>query len=733
MFVSTLLSLSLLVMPLSFAIETNKDTPIEVVQFDGVTIELNQEMFKHIRAEDSVRFRNFPLGNDSEVQLILTKFDAFTPDAEVVTASMNFEGKAIHRAFPRPNITFLKGAIEGDPSSRVFLAIGEHTTNGIIESNGSTYVIAKDSNAGWTTVYNLSNVDPEKMNWSDFVCDVADAPRPQIETKNRVRLRGAGCRALQVAIDTDHEFTSDLFDGNTAASSEYAASLVAAMSAIFNANVEVEIHVSYLRLWDSANDPWSADTTGAQLPQFRAYWETEMEDTPRHLAHMFSGRHLGGGIAYVGAVCSSYGYAVSGSLNGSFPLPMEDNSHNNWDIIVIAHETGHNCGTWHTHDYNPVIDNCGNGDCAGAFGATIMSYCHLCSGGLSNIVLDFHPRVQLTIESYLGGDISCSIDCDASLVGVCCIGETCTERTISECGNSNGTFLGSGTTCETASCNPQVGACCTGVVGECSELLISDCASIGGTFIGYLTQCEDGYCDADAVNACCLEDSCDNLTAEACVSLGGTWAGVGSSCATGGCDPMENDFCDTAQVVTEGVWNFSTVGAITDDDPFDNETCPSEYLGGVNSDIWFKYDACEAGNLLVSTCNLVNFDTDIVVYEGNCDNMVQIDCNGDGDGCGGYSSELTVNVYEGESYLIRVGGFSETSAGSGQILFSGLSCQPDVPCVGDVTGDDRIGVNDLLAIVDHWGEDAFLYDVDESGTVDNPDLLLVISNWGNCQ
>ncbi|MBT7657645.1 MAG: hypothetical protein HN568_04465 [Phycisphaerae bacterium] len=733
MFVSTLLSLSLLVMPSSFTIEKNKKTPIEVVQFNGVTIELKQELFQHVLVEDSVYLHNFPLGNESEVKLILTKFEAFTQGAEVVKASMNFEGKAVHRALPRPNISFFKGAIEGDPSSRVFLAVGEHTTNGIIESNGNTYVVAKNADAGWTTVYNLSNVDPDKMNWADFVCGVAETPQPRSAFKGRGQLRGAGCNALQVAIDTDHEFTSELFDGNTAASSEYAASLVAAMSTIFITNVDVQVHVSFLRLWESANDPWSAETTGEQLPQFREYWETEMEATPRHLAHLFSGRHLGGGIAYVGAVCSSYGYAVSGSLNGSFPLPLEDYSHNNWDIIVVAHETGHNCGTWHTHNYIPAIDNCGNDDCAGALGATIMSYCHLCSGGLSNIVLDFDPRVQTTIENYLGGEISCSLACDASLVGVCCIGESCNESTISECENTSGVFLGSGTSCETASCNPQVGACCTGVAGDCEELLISDCSNIGGIFIGYLTQCEDGYCDADAANACCIDEGCDDLTAEDCVSLGGTWAGIGSSCITGGCEPLENDFCDTAQEVTEGVWNFTTIGATTDDDLFDNETCPSEFLGGVNSDVWFTYNACEEGSLLVSTCGLVNFDTDIVVYEGTCTNMVQVDCNGDGDSCSGYTSELILNVYEGESYLIRVGGFSENSSGSGQLLISGLQCQPDVPCIGDVTGDGSVGVNDLLAIVNHWGEDALVYDVDESGSVDNPDLLLVISNWGSCQ
>ena len=91
-----------------------------------------------------------------------------------------------------------------------------------------------------------------------------------------------------------------------------------------------------------------------------------------------------------------------------------------------------------------------------------------------------------------------------------------------------------------------------------------------------------------------------------------------------------------------------------------------------------------------------------------------------------------LNVFEDESYLIRVGGFSSDSYGNGQLLIGGQNCVPDVPCLGDVNGDLKINVEDLLAVVDHWGEASILYDVDDSGIVDSADILLIISNWGNC-
>jgi hypothetical protein len=351
---------------------------------------------------------------------------------------------------------------------------------------------------------------------------------------------------------------------------------------------------------------------------------------------------------------------------------------------------------------------------------------------MTNIVLNYHERVQATIEAYLASDISCSLACDSTLTGACCHAESCTETTLESCENVAGVFLGSATTCSTAACDPQIGACCTDDAGGCSEMNSSNCVILGGSFIGMGTTCAEDWCSANALNACCFIDSCSEMNIADCQLAGGTWAGVGTSCGTGGCDPVENDFCSSARPLAIGAWNFSNFGALSDDVPFDNEDCNTEYLGGVHSDVWFSYEACASGQLLVSTCNIVNFDSDIVVYEGTCEDLVQVECNGDGEGCGGYTSEVTVNIFEGESYLIRVGGFSESSVGNGQIVLGGQHCEPTVPCVGDVDGDGDVNIIDLLLIVDHWGESSFQFDIDENGVVDSGDLLFVIANWGNC-
>ena len=192
------------------------------------------------------------------------------------------------------------------------------------------------------------------------------------------------------------------------------------------------------------------------------------------------------------------------------------------------------------------------------------------------------------------------------------------------------------------------------------------------------------------------------------------------------------DECTTAQVVTNGSWEFSTVEGTTSSDPYNEEQCSGTYLGVMTNDVWFSYEACASGSMTVSTCDLVDFDTDIVVYEGDCGSMTQISCNGDGDGCGGYSSILTTDVTDGYTYLIRVGGWGDSSMGSGELLIDGPEGNCSIPCVGDIDGDGSVAVADLLAVIDQWGQTGGSADVNGDGIVDVSDLLAVVGNWGPC-
>ncbi len=144
------------------------------------------------------------------------------------------------------------------------------------------------------------------------------------------------------------------------------------------------------------------------------------------------------------------------------------------------------------------------------------------------------------------------------------------------------------------------------------------------------------------------------------------------------CNVESNDDCADAALIFEGDTAFSTVGATTDG-PAHPGLCDVSGDGGQTfSDIWFIHTATCTGNLSVSTCNQVNYDSDLVIYDGtNCASLNFLGCQDDTGGCAGFSSTLIAPVVGGQDYLIRIGGWASTGdQGSGTVTISndGTNC-----------------------------------------------------------
>ncbi|MDP7030408.1 MAG: proprotein convertase P-domain-containing protein [Phycisphaerales bacterium] len=176
------------------------------------------------------------------------------------------------------------------------------------------------------------------------------------------------------------------------------------------------------------------------------------------------------------------------------------------------------------------------------------------------------------------------------------------------------------------------------------------------------------------------------------------------------------DDCHQAFDLPNGSWDFSTLDATTDGQA--HTEC--DFDGQTYHDIWYRYTACGDGSLTVSTCDAADYDTDLVLYADACGGDL-LACNDDADGCGGYTSEVTVNVTEGDVVIIRVGGWNDGDQGTGVLTIAGPDgdCGGE-PCDGDLTGDGVVDVDDILEAVAGFGT---LYTVD--------DILLVLENFGS--
>ena len=53
--------------------------------------------------------------------------------------------------------------------------------------------------------------------------------------------------------------------------------------------------------------------------------------------------------------------------------------------------------------------------------------------------------------------------------------------------------------------------------------------------------------------------------------------------------------------------------------------------------------------------------------------------------------------------------------------------------MGDIDGDNNVGIGDLLAIIDAWGIcSGCAADINSDGVVNVNDLLYIVGNWDTC-
>lgn len=367
------------------------------------------------------------LGTMGEVELVLERIKVFAPDAVI---RIHTESGVIRQS--PPNNVYLAGHIKGQNHSQVFLGFLE---NGEVEGMVSTgdmdkYALSRQQDGSFKLARedaaNMAARDDRWFNPKDYL----EVPKDQVEQLSApVQTQGSNgiSYELTVAVETDFEMYS-IF-GNTTDVTNYITGLIGFISYKYFDEIQTYVLLGDLSLWTTAADPWSETSTACALFEVGKYWNDNNGAIDRAVTHFISGKSLGGGVAWLGVLCSgpfSYdstssscsfsgisnyggGYGVSAGLGGSFNPNMPTSV---WDVVVVSHELGHNFDSPHTHCYageggnpNPV-DECFNGE-GGCYGGpeslpgplgggsgTIMSYCHLLTGGLSNISLTLgtgHP------------------------------------------------------------------------------------------------------------------------------------------------------------------------------------------------------------------------------------------------------------------------------------------------------------------------------------------------------
>ncbi len=413
-------------------------------------------------------------------RLSLERFSIFAPDAVIVT------NRDEH--LPISGNVYYRGQVEGLSDSIVLMTIPEQgQPRGLIFTN-SRIMVLEGRTSGQTTGLGTREVDVEtelEPLARKFQCSTETLHQPENPLLDRILREVSSVKNLSngsqsasvagytinLAVETDYEYyalfnSQDSQDSQATAALDYLSDLIAYASVIYEREIGARLQISYAKLWiDGPNsDPWNATNTSALLGELLTYWNTNNSNVNRATVHMLSGRQFYSGIAYVGTLCNKqYGYGVTTSIQGNFNI---NNPKIVWDIIAVSHELGHNFGSPHTHCYAGIggnvndVDHCYgqesgcytgtqtlpglnslSGGVAGDGGGTIMSYCHLLSGGMGNLALTFgqnHPygiaanRVSNLMSAFVAG------------VPASCTTSTVYTLTVSKTGVGGGTIGGGG-------------------------------------------------------------------------------------------------------------------------------------------------------------------------------------------------------------------------------------------------------------------------------------------------
>jgi hypothetical protein len=558
------------------------------------------EVARGLPAGGRMRVYGFPLDRKGLRDVDLERFEVFGENLVVEGAP----GAGI------PTNAYFRVKFTDDPSSVVVLTV---------PASGRMRGVARGSEGTWTLGPDPRGRKPglrskmlRKRDWKSmpsFSCDVAgDASKLDPAAANHgAATSGASevgaaevTHTAAIAVETDYEFYARL--GGAQSALDYLGDLHAFASTIYERELNTNLVVTFVRLWPdgSSTDPWSGTSTGTALSELRTHWIDNMGHVDRALVHFLSGKSLGGGRAYLSALCNdSYGYGVSGSLSGSFDINAPGTV---WDILVTTHEMGHIFGSPHTQSYcglggvSDPVDLCYSSSCGSSLGlpgegalsggsskyapGTIMSYCHLLSGGYGNISLTLGRDHAYGVapgrvpdrmyEHVRTRDPQClALDFDDPLL------------VVSLQGTGAGTVTGDGIDC---------GADCREYYTDGEVVALAATAAPGSRFLGWGGDCStDGRVTMSGDRICTanFEKTCGNGQLDEGEQCDGTLFVSGATC--GGCNgtPACTDQCQA---------DFGPCFDGVCSEGENCETCSADCAGGVFGGASCGNGVCEAAD-----------------------------------------------------------------------------------------------------------------------------------------
>lgn len=375
---------------------------------------------------------NFPTSLDSEQTI------------EISTVPSSIDAKTIimigNKQVPIPAIISYQGTIKGDDGSRVFLTYASGELYGWVASSAGKSItfFPESTNSDLKKdhmLYNETSLE-KQLQLLPKQCGTNEISHTGINTWEVEASIAKGEKKLdnrpleiQVILETTTTFFTKIASRNETRATNLIIAMTNATNSLYRRELNLNIIVPYIQIWtEDTPDPYTKDggDTPGLLQEVQTRWG-KITNRTRDIVHCFdamgnssAGAGIVAGIANgIGAICNSAisnAYSVTG-VSAFANLPVTTYMK---DVSTMAHEIGHNMGSYHTHNcdqWKPAVDSCLSSGAAyqnniayssetcntGApkpVPGSIMSYCDL-TNATKSVPFTFLPRVYTFLRNRL--------------------------------------------------------------------------------------------------------------------------------------------------------------------------------------------------------------------------------------------------------------------------------------------------------------------------------------------
>jgi len=383
-----------------------------------------------VESGSTVEIQNFPISLTDKatvkLQLIPSVVDGTT---EVYVGN---------ERIPAPIVRTFSGKILNEPGSFVLLSYSNGDIRGWVErADGSRLNISPESNDQQLNKHLIFDQElASELKTESGTCMTDESaitiPTPEdlyASLRKSDYVKSNNLLELQVVVEATTAFFNGPGRKDSIKTAEFMIGLMNGVNTLYRRELNVNIIIPRLQIWTSASqDPYANDGNGnapGLLDEVEARW-SKISTVKRDIVHCVDAVGSTGGLFVLG-IANGIGNVCSGSLSnaysvaGVFKNGLSQIDDYVSDIVTIAHEIGHNIGSYHTHNcqfWPPRgLDSCmtsgtayrgrSNYSTEACFKSapmtnpgSVMSYCHLTNPSRS-VAFTFLPRVSNYLRTYL--------------------------------------------------------------------------------------------------------------------------------------------------------------------------------------------------------------------------------------------------------------------------------------------------------------------------------------------